>query len=134
MRRIILLLLLVSCSTLPFVHFDNANFVVELARTDAEKAQGLMHRESLHPKHGMLFLFDEESPRTFWMKNTKIPLDMVFLDKDMVVVEVKANVPPCTEDPCPSSPSSPAQYVLEINAGLAEKNNIVVGSKMSLSE
>jgi len=135
MRRALLLLFLLACTTIPTVTFYNgASFEVELAKTPAEKTQGLMFRDSMPENHGMFFLFDEESPRTFWMKNTKIPLDMLFLDKDMVVVEVKADIQPCAEDPCPSYPSKPAQYVLEINAGLAEKNNIVIGSKMSLSE
>src|SRR5574341_1762372 len=130
----VLLLLLLSCSASPFVHFDNVKFAVELAKTDAEKAEGLMFRESMPENQGMLFIFDDEASRNFWMKNTKIPLDMIFLDKDMVVVEIKSNIPPCTEDPCPSYPSKPAQYVLEINGGLAEKHNIAVGSEMSLRE
>ena len=69
----------------------------------------------------MLFIFDEQSPKTFWMKNTKIPLDMVFLDSNWTVVEIKRDVPPCFEDPCERYTSLPAQYVLEVNAGAARE-------------
>ncbi len=135
MKRALLLLFLLACTSIPTVSFDNgASFEIELARTPAEKAQGLMFRDSMPENNGMLFIFDDEVERNFWMKNTKIPLDMLFLDKNMIVVEIKASVPPCYDDPCRSYPSKPAQYVLEINAGIAEKNNIVLGSKMSLSE
>ena len=91
-----------------------------------------MGRESMPANHGMLFFFDEEKPLTFWMKDTLIPLDMIYINSDMEVVEVKANVPPCEEDPCPKYKSKPAQYVLEVNAGMAEKKKVSVGSKMVL--
>jgi len=133
MRRFLLLLLLISCSTLPVVHFDNADFVVELANTPAERQKGLMFRESMADNHGMLFVFDDVSPRSFWMKNTLIPLDMIFINGNWTVVHV-ANAVPCTADPCPSYSSPPAMYVLEINGGIAEKSGIKVGSKLSLSE
>jgi len=115
------------------VYFDNVSFEIELARSPAEQSKGLMFRESLSQNHGMLFIFDEESPKTFWMKNTLIPLDMIFLDGNMMVVEIKANILPCKADPCPTYPSEkPAKYVLELNAGSAEK--IVPGMKMLLRE
>lgn len=90
-----------------------------------------MFRESLAERHGMLFVFADEQPRSFWMKNMVIPLDMIFIDDDLTVVEVKRDVPPCAEDPCPSYKSPPAKYVLEINAGLAREHDIDVGSVMS---
>lgn len=135
-KEIILLLLLASCASAPVVYFDNgASFDVELAKTPEEHGRGLMHRESMPDNHGMLFIFDDESTKTFWMKNTLIPLDMVFLDGNMVVVEVKSGVQPCVADPCPTYPSEkPAKYVLELNSGVAEKNGIRAGIKANLRE
>jgi len=77
-------------------------------------------------------LFEGESPKTFWMKSTLLPLDMIFISADLAVVEIKANVQPCKEDPCPTYESRPAKYVLEINGGVAEEKNIRVGDKIML--
>ena len=99
-------------------------FVVdlELALTAEEIANGLMFRPSLADSRGMLFLFEQPRRPAFWMKNMLIPLDLVFLDGTGAVVDVIANVQPCAADPCPNyPPSSPAQAVLEINAGQSEE-------------
>lgn len=127
-QALIALILLVSCST-PIVTFDNVFFDVEIAQTSEERAKGLMFRESMPENYGMLFVFDDDAPRSFWMKNTLIPLDMIFIDGNMTVVDVK-NAVPCKEDPC-STYSAHGKFVLEINAGLAEKNGIRAGSRMS---
>lgn len=124
----VVFLLLVSCSQK--VVFDNgASFSVEIARTQEEKARGLMFRESMAENHGMLFVFDDFALRSFWMKNTLIPLDMIFIDENMTVVDVKT-AEPCKENPC-STYSAQAKYVFEINAGLAEKYGIRKGSVLS---
>lgn len=128
MKRFLLFLLLISCSSPSFVHFGDVKFAVELADSPEERKQGLMFRESLPEKQGMLFVFDDIAVRGFWMKNTIIPLDMIFIDQNWIVVEVKSNIQPCNEEPCPSYHSVPAKYVLEINAGLAEKYGIGVNS------
>ena len=97
-------------------------FVVdlELALTSEEISRGLMFRPTLPENRGMLFLFDQPRFPSFWMKNTLIPLDLVFLDGAGAVVDVIAEVQPCAADPCPNyPPSSPAQAVLEIGAGVA---------------
>ena len=127
-QALIVLLLLISCST-PIVTFDNVSFDVEIAQTSEERAKGLMFRESMPENYGMLFVFDDDVPRSFWMKNTLIPLDMIFIDGNMTVVDVK-NAVPCKEDPC-STYSAHGKYVLEINAGLAEKYGVKAGSRMS---
>ncbi len=134
MKKFLLLLLLISCSTVPALYFDNGvSFEIELAKTPEEQHTGLMNRESMPENHGMLFIFEENGTKTFWMKNTLIPLDMVFLDENMTVVEIKTNVPPCTADPCETYPSEkPATYVVELNAGVSEKKNITVGAKADL--
>jgi uncharacterized membrane protein (UPF0127 family) len=97
--------------------------------TADEIARGLMFRPSLADDRGMLFLFDQPRQPSFWMKNMLIPLDLVFLDGTGTVVDVIANVQPCAADPCPNyPPSSPAQAVLEINAGGAAAHGIEVGT------
>lgn len=102
---------------------------LEIARTPQEQEQGLMFRESLPEKTGMLFPFTDKGVHHFWMKNTMIPLDMVWMDADRKVIFVSANTPPCKADPCPSyGPDSPAASVLEIAGGMAAKENITVGA------
>jgi uncharacterized membrane protein (UPF0127 family) len=102
---------------------------VELARTPEEQAQGLMFRESLPERSGMLFLFSDAAPHKFWMKNTMIPLDMIWMDPSGKVIFVSADTPPCKADPCPNyGPESPAASVLEIAGGKAAKEKVTVGS------
>ena len=106
-------------------------FVVdlELALTAEEAANGLMFRPSLPENRGMLFIFNQPRRPAFWMKNTLIPLDLVFLDSAGAVVDLIADVPPCAADPCPSyPPSQPALAVLEIGAGVAAKHSLEIGS------
>lgn len=128
-KQVALVFLFLLACTSPSVVFDNVSFDVEMAQTSEERAKGLMFRESMPENHGMLFVFEEDAPRSFWMKNTLIPLDMIFIDGNMTVVDVK-NAVPCKEDPC-STYSAHGTYVLEINAGLAEKYGIKAGSRMS---
>lgn len=110
-------------------------YTVELARTRTEKAQGLMHRAHLPDDRGMLFLGDRPQPISFWMKNTLIPLDIIFLDDQWKVVDLHQNVPPCQADPCPSYPSSrPATHVLEINGGQAEQLGVKPGVALSVPQ
>ena len=93
------------------------NFSVELADTPETQKIGLMFREHLAPKTGMLFVFDKESLSSFWMKNTHIPLDVVWINAQKKVVDVQT-LQPCFEDPCPiTDPKGTAQYVLEVNEG-----------------
>jgi uncharacterized protein len=108
---------------------SGAVYRLELARTPEEQQQGLMFRESLPERAGMLFLFSEGSAHQFWMKNTMIPLDMIWLDRDGKVLFISADTPPCKADPCPSfGPTTPATNVLEIAGGMAKKEKIEVGS------
>lgn len=110
---------------------SGAIYRVELARTPEEQAQGLMFRENLPEKTGMLFLFPGKAVHRFWMKNTMIPLDMIWLDDAGKVLFVSANTPPCKADPCPSyGPEAPASNVLEIAGGKAAREKITVGSSI----
>ena len=115
---------------LPQATFDDG-FVVdlELAITPEEVANGLMFRPSLPANRGMLFVFDVERQPSFWMKNTLIPLDLVFLDSTGTVVDVTAGVQPCAVDPCPTYTSqAPARAVLELAAGSANAHGLEAGS------
>ena len=108
---------------------SGALYRLELAKTPEEQAQGLMFRESLPDRAGMLFLFPDASVHKFWMKNTMIPLDMIWMDAAGKVLFVSENTPPCKADPCPNyGPDAPASSVLEIAGGMAAKEKIAAGS------
>jgi hypothetical protein len=94
---------------------------VELAVTDEERARGLMFRDKVLPEQGMLFVFDKEDLHTFWMKNTLVPLDMLWLGRDHRIIHIAGNVPPCAAEPCPTyGPEIPALFVLELKGGQAD--------------
>ena len=110
-------------------------YALELALTDEDRANGLMFRESLPEKTGMLFVFPQPAPHHFYMKNTMIPLDMIWMDEAGKVLFVSANTPPCKADPCPTyGPDGPAGMVLELAGGLAEKEGVKVGTVLRLME
>jgi len=113
--------------------------MAEVADTPLKRAQGLMFRDSLAPERGMLFIFTEPQLWSFWMKNTRISLDIVWLDQKKKVVDVAAHVPICmrTDDSCPQyQPSREATYVLEVPAGMAEALKLQKGAavKFNLNE
>ena len=99
---------------------------VELARSDEERGQGLMFREHLDADAGMLFLFEAESIQRFWMKNTLIPLDMLFISANREVVGIVENAEPQTETV--RQVDRPSQYVLEVNGGFAAAHGITAGT------
>ncbi len=104
----------------------------EIADSNTERAVGLMNRSSLGENNGMIFVWESESYRSFWMKNTLIPLDIIFIDANGVIVDV-TTMQPCTTLFCDSYRSrAPAQYVLEVNAGFAEKHGVKVGDKVEI--
>jgi len=110
------------------------DFKVETATSTAQIMKGLMHRESLDKDRGMLFIFSREKKLSFWMKNTLIPLDMIFISKDHKVVSISHNAQPCKTLICPKySSSGSVQYVLEVNGGLAKELAIKKGTKASFS-
>ena len=99
---------------------------VELARTEDERARGLMYRNHLEPDAGMLFLFPRPSALAFWMKNTLIPLDMLFMDHDRRIIGIVENAAPETETP--RRVDGDAEFVLEIGGGLARRWGVTPGS------
>lgn len=100
------------------VSIGEQTWAVELAVTKDQREKGLMHRSKLAPGSGMLFVFPTVSRTGFWMKNTLIPLDIIWLDKTKNVVHTSLNTPPCDQDPCPiyTTPVL-SKYVLEVNGG-----------------
>ena len=111
------------------------DFVIhaELAQNPFARTRGLMFRKSLPADSGMLFVFPNEAIQSFWMKNTKIPLDLIFISVDDKIVDIKNNFLPCTVDSCPVYQSvAPAKYVLEINAGEVEKEGINIGMSIKI--
>jgi uncharacterized membrane protein (UPF0127 family) len=115
----------------PSVELKGQRYTIEIAADDASRAHGLMDRTQMDADHGMLFVFDDDAMRAFWMKNTKIPLDMLFFDADRKLVSVQPNVQPCVSDPCPAySSGAPARYVLELNAGQAAKLGVTSGDEL----
>lgn len=121
---------LIRCFPFEQVCFNDACFHVELALTPHARSQGLMFRKFLPQNRGMLFVFGDDDYWTFWMKNTYVPLDMVWLNAEREVVHMVANAPPATEDNTPQyMPMIPARYVLEVNAGFCKKHNIKLGDQ-----
>ena len=107
---------------------DGTRVQLELAASDEDRAQGLMYRDHLDADYGMLFLFEADGRVPFWMKNTFIPLDMIWISAAGEVVDVHANVQPCAFDPCPNvAPSRPGRAVLEVNAGFASTHGVRPG-------
>jgi len=105
---------------------------LELAVTPEEVAQGLMFRPSLDPDRGMLFLFEVERVPSFWMKNTMVPLDLLFLDGQGAIVDIVENAQPCAIDPCPQYvPSRAVSAVLEVAAGTAARHGLAAGGTIA---
>jgi uncharacterized membrane protein (UPF0127 family) len=104
-------------------------FTAEVARTPQEQAQGLMHRQSLAPDRGMLFPYAPPQPASFWMKNTLIPLDIIFIRPDGTIARIAANTVPLSLEPVPSL--EPVSAVLEIAGGRAAELGIKEGDRVS---
>ena len=104
------------------------NLEIEIADDEYKTQTGLMYRDFIAQDQGMLFVFPEADYRAFYMKNTKIPLDIIYLDADQTIVSFQKNAEPFSEVSLPSN--SPAKYVLEVNAGLADKWQLEAGDKM----
>lgn len=119
----------------PLCTFPDGTVIrLELAITEEEREMGLMFRDSLAEDAGMLFIFDSVARWPFWMKNTFIPLDLVWLDDTGVITDVRANVQPCRRDPCPSyTPQAPGRAVLELKAGVATAHGLAPGQKLTFT-
>ena len=130
------LLALAGCATdaaRHWVELGGARYDVELATNDETRARGLMFRDQMAEDHGMLFVHDREEMQAYWMKNTKIALDILYFDSERRLVSQQRDVPPCSAgDMCPPYPSGgPARFVLELNAGQAEKLKLKDGTELT---
>ncbi len=125
-----LLVFLVECSAHPYIFIEGKKIRIEIVDEPIEMAKGLMFREKLCANCGMLFVFGRDMPQSFWMKNTLIPLDMVFIDSNFVVVDV-LHADPCIKDPCEHYNSQkPAKYVLEVVQNTFDTE--LIGKKMKM--
>lgn len=116
------------------VCFKEYCFDVELAQNSIERTKGLMFRKSLEQNKGMLFIFAKEEKYSFWMKNTLIPLDIIWINKDSKVVFISENTQPCKWYCCSSvKPTADAKYVLEVNSGMVKKMELKVGDELNLT-
>ncbi|WP_318311679.1 DUF192 domain-containing protein [Flagellimonas crocea] len=106
-----------------------ANFDIEIAETEYETQTGLMYRKSMKQNRGMLFIQPSESLQYFYMKNTEMPLDIIYINSGMKIVSFQKNAEPFNETSLPSN--APAKYVLEINAGLSDQLGLQVGDSIS---
>lgn len=137
MRNVCLALAALICTSCmaqePHVILKGERFMVDLAIDSETQALGLMFREEMADDHGMLFIFPSDGMRSFWMKNTRIPLDIFYFDSEKKLVSVSKNARPCKTTRCPPYPSTgPAKYVLELNAGKAEELGVQPGDSIEI--
>lgn len=109
-----------------------ASLQIELAETEYETQTGLMYRKGMEDSQAMLFIFEKEELKGFYMKNTQFPLDIIFLDAEKKVVNIAKNAQPFNQNTLRSE--GPAQYVLEVNAGLSDKWGLEKGDRISWSK
>lgn len=107
-------------------------FDIEIADTAYETQTGLMYRESMDDKQGMFFVFEDEAYHSFYMKNTRFPIDIIFIDKDLKIASFKKNAQPLDESGLSSE--VPVQYVLEINAHLSDKYGLQLGDRVRYTD
>jgi uncharacterized membrane protein (UPF0127 family) len=121
-------------ATTPSVTLHGTTFSTEFAADDASREHGLMDRTELKPDHSMLFFFTDDEPRAFWMKNTLIPLDILYFDGARKLVSMQLNAQPCKADPCAIYPSDGnARYVLELPAGTAGRLGLKLGEPLIIT-
>jgi len=115
----------------PWVEVAGQRYYVEIADDDEERSRGLMYRDELGRNEGMFFIWNRPAPRAFWMLNTRIPLDIVYIGAELEIVGWSLDTLPCRTRSCPSYPSgAPAQYVLEVNAGEMERLGVEIGEQV----
>jgi len=142
---VVIFLILIAFITLPtgnYLHhsstvvFEDRNHTsitaqVDIADTEATREYGLMNRTYMPPDHGMLFIFDYQTTVSFWMKDTLIPLDQVFIDSNSRIVDIYKNATPLSE--YVYTAKSPSKYVVELNGGYCDRYGIKVGDSVSLN-
>ena len=106
-----------------------SHIVIEIADNDYDRAQGLMYRRSMPDSVGMLFVFDQEKPQSFWMRNTYFSLDIIHVNSKLEIVDIQKYTQPFSEVSVPAK--TPAMYVIEVNAGYCDNNGITLGSRIT---
>ena len=107
----------------------NSTVTLEIANSPVGRARGLMHRSSMPDNHGMIFIFPDEQMQSFWMKNTRIPLDIVFINRQSTIVSIHTMEPYTTRS---TSSAAPAQFAIELNAGKASRLGLSAGQTVAL--
>lgn len=131
---LLLLIIITACqqNTTPQACINENCFNLEVVDTPQTREKGLMYRQYLPEDKGMLFVFEKTGNYPFWMKNTLIPLDMLWINENKEIVRIMSATP-CQEDPCKIyNPKSEALYVLEINANITKEKNIKEGDKVEI--
>ena len=128
---LLFLFLLTSCTSNKVI-VNNYAVYVEIADSPAEYQKGLMFHEPLKANEGMLFVFQDETRRSFWMKNVFFPIDIIFINSDKKVVDLKLNFYPCTKDPCEIFTSKQAKYALEVQRTFADKHRVKIGDLVEI--
>ena len=142
MKKLLLLIVIIAV-LVPILLRDKSNtacfedgFCVELEvkDTNEERALGLMFREELDENQGMLFVFDNPDRYSFWMKNMKISIDIIFLNENKEIIHIAKNVPPCLKEPCSLyAPNDSALYAIEVMAGFSEIHNLETGQEIKFT-
>lgn len=115
------------------IHIKSQSILVQVAKTPSERAQGLMHRKSWGKYQGMLFIFDQQEPLSFWMKNTFLPLSIAFFNQERYLVDIQDMLPhKGNGDPPTYKSQKPAKYALEVPQGWFSQNGIGLGSRLRL--
>lgn len=110
------------------------SFVAEIADTPLRRQEGYMFRREVAEQEGMIFVFPDSDFHAFWMRNTLVPLDMIWMDDDFMVIHIEPSVPPCKADPCASyGPPRRSRYTLEVRAGSAAREGLAVGDRLRIS-
>ena len=109
-------------------------FIAEIADTPERLQRGYMFRREVGKEDAMIFVFPETGLHPFWMKNTLVPLDMIWLDEERTVIHIEPSAPPCKTDPCPTyGPPRKSRYVLEVRGGSAAREELKVGDHLLIS-
>jgi uncharacterized membrane protein (UPF0127 family) len=115
----------------PYIEINGTAITVEVAKTEAQRVQGLSGHEPLNDGQGMLFIFEDKVPRTFWMKDMRFALDILWIE-DGTIVKISSNLPPEGNEPKNRYRSDiPANYVLEVPAGWAERHHVTSGDRIN---
>lgn len=118
------------------VFFDSgATLEIEVAETPSQLQTGLMYRDNLPEGNGELFIFDSEERHSFWMKNMNFPIDIIWMDSNLNIVDITREAVPCQKEQCPIySPSAPARYVLEVPSGYTQEKGVAIGQHVVLKD